>query len=70
MIEKEYLSLDEQLKHINAEINSMEKYLIELKQIKRNLEKQIDTRRLCCLNNLIKENKITFEDLLKLLKNE
>lgn len=67
---KPTLSLDEQLEKITIEINNMENALAEMKQAKKTLEEQIKQARLSEIDDLIKEKGLTFEDVIRILKNK
>ncbi|RHP47069.1 flagellar export protein FliJ [Clostridium sp. AF32-12BH] len=63
-------TLEEQLDKITAEINNMESSLTELKAAKKEIEKEIKTKRLEELNDLIEANGMTFDEVKELLKKD
>ena len=64
---KKNLTLDEQLAKISTEIENMEASLKELKKTKKELEEQIEQARLSELNEIIKANGKSIEEVKEIL---
>lgn len=61
------LTLDEQLAKITEEIDNMEESLKKLKATKKDLEEQIKLNRLSELDDLIRQNGMSIEDIKNIL---
>lgn len=61
------LTLDEQLVKITEEIDNMEESLKKLKATKKDLEEQIKLNRLSELDDLIRQNGMSIEDIKNIL---
>ena len=61
------LTLDEQLVKITEEIDNMEESLKKLKTTKKDLEEQIKLNRLSELDDLIRQNGMSIEDIKNML---
>lgn len=61
------LTLDEQLAKITEEIDNMEESLKKLKATKKDLEEQIKLSRLSELDDLIRQNGMSIEDIKNIL---